>query len=450
MRRKWLAVVTVGLGVLLAGGLWLTRTPIASSEKEGAGKQKMQKSIREIRTAPAIKSPLARTVELTGELAATESVVIASLVDGPIAFCPWREGDRVEAGQKLLEIDRRIYQANVKSAEASVMVARARLEDMEAGARPEEIVKQRESVRQLEESAAYARDDFGRTAKLAESGALPGEAMDKARVEYVGQTTRLASAKEQLKMLQAGPTRTALAVQKASLAEAEARLAQEKTRLAECVIESPFSGVVTRVHVRPGDMAAAKARLLELADFSSLVARIAVPEAFTAQVRPGMMLDARVDAYPGKSFRGRVVRVYPDLDRRTRTRMVEARIAGASGAVPGMFVRLTLTLERVDDALVLPLTALLTNEAGEKTVFVAKEGRAERRIVRTGIEDSDRVQILAGIEPGEKVIVSGHRDLKDGMAVRVTAPGGQERKAPAEGAGRMGQEGKKGKGEGKK
>jgi multidrug efflux pump subunit AcrA (membrane-fusion protein) len=438
------------IGVLLAGGLWLSRTPIASSEKEGAGKQKMQKSAREIRTVSATKSSISQTLELTGELVAAESVVIASMVDGPIAFCPWREGDRVKAGQKLVEIDRRVYRANVQSAEATVKVARAKLDDMESGTRPEEIAKQKESVRQLEESAAYAKSDFERTAKLVESGALPGEAMEKTRVEYVSQVTRLAAARVQLKMLETGSTRTSLAVQQAALDEAEARLALEKAKLAECVIDSPFSGVVTKVHVRPGDMASAKARLIELANFSSVVARFAVPETYTVRVQPGMALDARLDAYPEKIFRGRVVRVYPDLERRTRTRMVEAHIAGIPEVMPGMFTRVTLKLEQVDDALVLPLGALLTNTAGEKTVFVAMEGKAHGRIVKTGIEDSDRIQILAGIEPGDKVIVSGHRDMKDGMAVRVMEPAGQEQKSPPAGAGRMGQEGKKKKGEGEK
>ena len=442
MKRTILVIMMIVMGVLPAAA--------ASSAKEESGLQKAKKSAREVRVVSATKSSISRTVELTGELVAVESVVIAAMVDGPIAFCPWREGDRVKAGQKLVEIDRRVYQANVKSAEASVKVARARLEDMEAGTRPEEIAKQRESVRQLEESAAYAKDDFERTAKLVNSGALAGEAMEKTRVEYVAQTARLASAREQLKMLQTGPTRTTLAVQKAALDETEARLALEKAKLAECVIDSPFSGIITKVHVRPGDMASAKVRLIELANFSSIVARFAVPETHTVQVQSGMTLDAQLDAYPGKMFRGRVIRVYPDLDRRTRTRMVEAKITGIPEVIPGMFVRLTLKLGQIDDALVLSLGALLTNSAGEKTVFVAMEGKAHRRIVKTGIEDSDRVQILAGIEPGEKVIVSGHRDLKDGMAVQIAAPAGQGQKAPAAGAGQIGQEGKKKKGEGEK
>jgi len=431
MRRKILTAIII-TGVLVAGGLWLART--ASSAKEEAGPQKAQKPPQEVRVVSAAKSAISQTLELTGELVTIENVVISSMVDGPIVFSPWREGDRIRTGQKLVEIDRRVYRANVQSAEAAVKVARAKLDDMESGTRPEEIAKQKESVRQLEESAAYARGDFERTAKLVESGALPGEAMEKTRVEYVSQATRLAASREQLKMLEAGSTRTALAVQQAVLDEAEARLALEKARLAECVIEAPFSGVITKAYVRPGDMASAKSRLIEVANLSSVVARFAVPEAFTAQVRTGMALEARLDAYQGKVFSGRVIRVYPDIDRRMRTRTIEAKVDGIPEVLPGMFARLTLKLKQADDAVVVPLAALVATPDGDKAVFVVKDGKALRKKVKTGIEASDRIQLLEGINPGDKVIVSGHKDLKDGMDVRVIEPAKQEGKSNPDGA----------------
>jgi membrane fusion protein (multidrug efflux system) len=267
--------------------------------------------------------------------------------------------------------------------------------------------------------------------------------LDKARVEFVSQTAQLAAAKEQLQMLKAGPTRTALAVQQAALDEAGARLDLEKAKLAECVIEAPFSGTVMKVYIRPGDMAAAKLRLIEMADLSSVVVRFAVPEAFTAQVHTGMALEARLDAYPEKVFNGRVARVYPDIDRRIRTRTVEAKIAGIPDVMPGMFARLTLKLKQVDDAIVVPLAALVTTPEGGKVVFVVKDGKALRRKVKTGIEGSDRIQVLEGINPGDKVIVSGHKELKDGMDVRVIESAKQEGKSNPAGSSPTGQDGKK-------
>jgi membrane fusion protein (multidrug efflux system) len=132
--------------------------------------------------------------------------------------------------------------------------------------------------------------------------------------------------------------------------------------------------------------------------------------------------------------------VYPDIDRRIRTRTVEAKIAGIPNVIPGMFARLTLKLKQVDDAVVVPLAALITTPEEGKVVFVVKDGKALRRKVKTGIEAADRIQILEGVNPGDKVIISGYKDLKDGMDVRVSEPVKQEGKPNPVGSGQPGQD----------
>jgi multidrug efflux pump subunit AcrA (membrane-fusion protein) len=378
--------------------------------------------------------PISRVLETTGEVVATNTITVAATVEGPLAFCPWREDDRVRAGQKLIEIDRPLYREEVTGAAAALAVARAKLDDLKAGSRPEEIAQAEETVKKLQEATAFARTDIERIGKLVERGGLPGEAQEKARVTLVDLQSQLASAQQRLEMLRSGPTKTAIAVQEALVKEAEARLKWAQVKFAEGTIVAPFSGVVTKVHVRRGDLATLKSPLLELSDPSSLVIRFAVPEVFTAQVRTGMALEARLDAYPEKVFNGRVARVYPDIDRRIRTRTVEAKIAGIPGVMPGMFARLTLKLKQIDDAVVVPLAALITTPEGGKVVFVVKDGKALRRKVKTGIEASDRIQLLEGVNPGDKVIISGHKDLKDGMDVRVIEPAKQEGKPNPDGA----------------
>jgi membrane fusion protein (multidrug efflux system) len=425
---KYKIFITIMAGMLLAGGGLLFR--IDSSGKAGAAPEAKQKKPPEVGVASALRSAISRTQELTCELAATESAIIAAVTEGPIAFCPWREGDRVEAGQRLIEIDRGVYRAEVLASQATVAVARAKLADMKSGTRPEEIAKAKETVRQLTESTAFSKVDFERTAKLVDSGALPGEALEKAHVEYVSQKTRLAAAEEHLEMLKAGETRTALAVQEAAVAEAEARHALAQAKLAECTIAAPFAGTITKVHIRPGSLAVAKAPLVEITDLSSVIARFAVPETTAPSVFPGMHLELKLDAYPGKVLAGEVVRVYPDLDRRMRTRTVEARITGNAELMPGMFGRVKLNLETADDAVILPADAVLTTQTGSRAVFIVEEGKAIRRVVETGIEEGNRVQIVAGINPGDKVVVAGNEKLKDGAAVSLS---GGERPGPDKG-----------------
>jgi len=178
--------------------------------------------------------------------------------------------------------------------------------------------------------------------------------------------------------------------------------------------------------------------------------RFAVPEALTAQVRTEMALEARLDAYPERVFSGRVVRVYPDIDRRMRTRMVEAKLSGIPDVMPGMFARVKLELKQVDAAVVVPLAALITTPEGDKVAFVLQDGKATRRQVKTGIEASDRIQVVEGINPGDKLIVSGHKELKDGLNVRVMGSEQQEGKSKPAGAGLPSQEAEKKEARGEK
>jgi membrane fusion protein (multidrug efflux system) len=379
-----------------------------------------------------------RVIDLTGEVLPIESIQISSTVEGPIGYCPWREGDRVEAGQKLIEIDREMHRAEVKASEASLAVAQAKLDDLNAGTRPEEIEKARQSVREAEQSAAYEKADFDRIAQLVETGALPGEDLEKARVKLTAAEAKMNAARQQFEMLEAGFTRTAIAVQQAAVKEAEAKLELARARLNECVMAAPFAGTVTKVFVRQGDMAAMKAPLLRMADLESLVVRCAVPEARAGAVKQGMQAEVRLDALPGMTLAAEVARVFPELDPRMRTRTIELAVKDDANLAPGMFGRVRLIVESVNDAVTVPVQAVIVTPSGAQAAFVAADGKAVQRKVQTGIEESGRMQILSGLKPGEKVVVAGQEKLKDGAEIRLPGPlrDGQAAGKPATNGGR--------------
>lgn len=371
---------------------------------------------------PVTAGEMSRIIELTAEVAPLESIQVSSTVEGPICYFPWREGDQVEAGQKLVEIDREVYRAEVNAAEAALAVAQAKLDDLNAGTRPEEVDKARESVREAEQSAEYERSDAGRIAQLVETGALAGEEREKARVKLTAAEAKLQAARRQLDMLEAGFTRTVIAVQDAVVKESAAKLELARAKLQETILAAPFVGTVTKVYVRQGDMAAIKAPLLEMADLSSLVVRCAVPEVNSAEVRAGMKAQVTLDAAPGEVFQGEVARVYPELDPRMRTRTIELSLQDNGKMAPGMFGRARILLETVPDAVSVPVQAVISTPAGQQVAFVAVEGKALQRKVETGLEAGGRVQIISGLKPGEQVIVSGQEKLKDGAEVRLPQP----------------------------
>ncbi len=404
--------------------------------------QQAPKKVPLVSVETVMQGELVRSIDLTAEVVPVEAIRISSTVDGPIGFCPWREGDRVEAGQKLIEIDREVYRAEVKAAEAALAIAQAKLDDLKAGSRPEEIDKARQAVREAEQSAEFEQADMKRVVQLVEKGILASEELERARVKLVAAEAKLKSARRQLEMLEEGFRPTEIAVQEAVVKQAAAQLKLAQARLNECVITAPFTGIITRVYVRKGDMAfmpkaATAAPLLEMADLSSLVVRCAVPEANASKVAPGMKGQVRLDALPGKTLPASVTRVFPQLDPRMRTRTIELTTKDNGALAPGMFGRVRLILESVPDAVTVPVHAVIVSPTGARMAFVAADGKAVQRKVQTGIEEGGRIQILSGLKPGEKVIVSGQERLKDGAEIRLPVPAkeSQPKGTPAEALG---------------
>lgn len=241
------------------------------------------------------------------------------------------------------------------------------------------------AIASLEEELAKETDNLRRTRQLVENRALPAESLDQAR---------------------------------AAMENVRARMVQAEESAGDYIVSAPWDGVVSRLEVRTGEFAAPRSVLVEIYDPGSLVIRAAVPEKHAAAIQVGMQVDIRLDAYPEKFVQGRIARAYPYLESRLRTRTVEIATEPPMDLLPGMFARLQIWLKTADDAVAVPGEAVVSTPEGE-AVFVLENGKALRRMVTTGIQEKNRIQIAAGIKAGEKVIVAGNEKLKPGAAVRV-------------------------------
>jgi len=408
VRRVLAVAIFVATGIGMIG---------CSSDENTRGKSKKPPRVQAV---AAEKTRLVELLETTGDVVAVNTVTMQATVEGPIAFCPWREGDRVEqAGQKLIEIDRPLYHQEVLAAQGVLAVAKAKLADLKAGARPEEIAQARESVRHFEDCTSFAKADLDRSKSLVESGSLPAELAEKARVSYVKCQTQFGAAKEQLAMLEAGPTKTEIAVQQAVVDEAAAKRDVAQAKLDECLLKAPFAGVITQVFVRPGDLATPRAPLLKMMDPLSLVVRAGLPESCAANIRKGTKAVIRLDAYPGKTFSARIERVYPRLEWESRTRIIEVKIIEPVELIPHLFARVSVQGRVVDEAVVVPDAAIVTTPRGHKVVYVVKDGKASMRKVTIGLEQGERVQITDGLQVSEMVVIAGNLNLKDGAKVQL-------------------------------
>lgn len=229
-------------------------------------------------------------------------------------------------------------------------------------------------------------EELKRVEQLVEKGALPGDQLDRAKSTYERVRAQLIKAEESTGDYQ---------------------------------VAAPWDGVISRVLVTDGNYLSPRATLVEIFDPASLVVRLAVPEAEAAAIDRDVIVFVTLDAFSGKEYQGKISRVYPELDRRMRTRTIEVELIGQVALVPGMFARARLPLQTVTDAVVVPADAVIVTPKGGRMAYVIEDGKAVQRKVMTGIEEGGKVQIVSGVEPGEILVIAGNEKLKDGIAVRM-------------------------------
>lgn len=188
--------------------------------------------------------------------------------------------------------------------------------------------------------------------------------------------------------------------------------------VARSEIRAPFDGTITRRHVRPGQMLATNTAVFDIADFSSLEARLSVPESSLAAIAKGQAATLHADAFPNQQFVAAVDRIAAVVDGRTGTAQVTLDVVESGSSLrPGQLVRIVITTQHLDDAVLLPRAAVLMDR--EPAVFVVENGIAHRRDVRLGVSQGDLVQALSGIDAGSEVVIIGQSQISDNDAVEV-------------------------------
>ena len=208
-----------------------------------------------------------------------------------------------------------------------------------------------------------------------------------------------------------------------NLKVADAALQLVEARLAKTEIKAPFSGIIGLRSVSVGDYVKEGADLVNLESIDPLKVDFRVPEVYLRQVQAGQPLEISLDAYPNKTFDGRVLAVNPLLDAAGRSVVIRAQVKNQDASLrPGMFTRVRLITKDVTEALVVPEEALVPQGA-DKFLFKVVDNVAVRTKVEVGQRRDGKVEIVAGVALGDIVVTAGQQRLRDGVAVsRSTAP----------------------------
>jgi HlyD family secretion protein len=241
----------------------------------------------------------------SGTVEATDAQLGFQAPGRVVSIAP-REGDRVTAGQELARLERSELEARRAQAEAQVDAARAALAELERGSRQELIAQARAALAAAADRRADAERDVARTRRLFDGGAVSRETLDKAQTAVDVARSQQTQAGEQLRLLQAGPSRETKEAARAQVAQAQAAVQGVDATLGNTVLAAPFDGVVTVRHREPGEIVPAGTPVLTVMDPRSRYVRIYIPENRVGAVRVGSRATITADTYPGKTYPGEV------------------------------------------------------------------------------------------------------------------------------------------------
>jgi RND family efflux transporter MFP subunit len=386
------------LWIFAAAGIILAGCSKSSPEQQVQAAPKA--SALEVRTAKAETRMIDRSISVTGELQADETVSVVFEVAGRVAKIHTDFGRLVRKGEVLAELDPTEYQIQVDRGNALLAQALARV-----GLDPNDTDRTpttSPAIRQAEAQLADAKSKFESASKLVKTGDIAQERFVELEKALAARQAALDAAKDELR------------TQMASVQSLKADLRLIEKRLADTVVRAPFDAAVTERLVSPGQYIKENTAVVRLVKSDPLRLRADIPEGASSYVRPGSTITFTTDAAPGETFRATIERLNPSLDKQSRSMSVEAKIANPKWTLrPGTFVQVNLITEKNAAIVTVPKTSL-HNIAGLTKVFAIRDGKAVEVKVPPGIEGDTWTEVPRGsIEPGDLVAVTNLSALID-------------------------------------
>ncbi len=374
-----------------------------------------------VETTTAKVQSITNVVSAEGVLFPRQQASISPKITAPVRRFAVQRGDRVHMGELLAVLENRDLSAALISAQGSYDAARATYASTTSSTLPEEIQTSKLNLKDTKTNFDTQQKLFDSEQKLFQEGAIARKQVDATEVALTAARSAYQTAETHLKNLQAMGASQQRQTAKGQLEIANGQYQGAAAQLAYTQIRSPIDGVVADRAVYPGDVAPAGTPLLIVMDTSKVIVRLHVPQSQAAQLKLG---DAAALTVPGfaAGFPAKVTVLSPALDPNSTTVEVWVEADNAKGDLkPGASVTVSIKVETIPDALVIPAQAILKASNGDTTVMVVhSDGRAYSQKVKTGIEQGALMQIVSGLQPGAQVIVNGEYGLPEKTKVKAT------------------------------
>ncbi|CAN5840608.1 efflux RND transporter periplasmic adaptor subunit [soil metagenome] len=368
-----------------------------------------------VSTVAAARRDLEQHVVASGRVWVPTRVQVSAQIPGLIVTVGALEGQRVKAGDLLVQIDDSEARSSGAQATAAVAQASARVDQLR---RVGSIVAT-ESLKQTETNLARAQADLDRSSRLAASGTIAAAELENARRAVdLARAQKTAAEAQQISSAPAGAdSRVALT----ALLQAQAQLTGATVRLAQTRIKALQDGVVLSRAVEPGDVVQPARTLLVMAVDSELQIVFQPDERNLANMKIGQRARTSADAFPQDVFDAEVSYIAPSVDPERGSIEVRLRVPQAPAKwKPDMTVSVDLIVASKAGALTVPSGTVRGASAVQPRVLVVQDGRVAQRDVTLGLRGDGSTEITSGLEPGSEVIVPDGTLLAVGQRVRAS------------------------------
>jgi len=354
------------------------------------------------------RATLANDLTLTAEFLPYQDVDVMAKVAGYVKTIPVDIGDHVLQGQVLAILEVPEIQSDVARAKAGVAAAEAN------------VVTAQAAVQRAEAAAGIAKLSYQRIQDVAtkDKGLVPRQELDVAQSHQMEAAAQLASAE------------SSVDAAKEAKAGADQEYVRAQTMMGYATIRAPFAGVVTKRYASVGSMIQAGIAsqtqampVVKLAQNNLLRLILPVPVNDVAGVKDGQSVDVNVSSL-GRTLQGTVTRSADSVQMATRTMDTEVDVPNRDNSlVPGMYAEVHLHLAARSNVLSVPLDAVDGLGTSVQQAYVVRDGTVHLVTVKTGLQTPNRLEILSGLQEGDKVIVGRHTGLSDGERVDAQAAG---------------------------
>ena len=396
----------------IVGLMAITTISCSKGEKEA-------EPVVTVQAAVAERGNIEQVITADAILFPKDQAAITPKITAPVKAFYVNRGSRVHRGELLAVMENRDLAAAEVENKGAYEQAQATYGIETSSCLPEEWQKAEFDLKAARQEYEAQQKIYDSRKVLYEQGALPRKEFDQSAVAVIQAKANYEIAQRHLTALEAAGKKDQMKLAKGQLTSAQGKYEGAAAQLSYSEIRSPIDGVVTERPLYPGETAPAGTPLLVVMDTSSVIARAHIPQAAAAALKVG---DAATITAPGDTqVNGKVTLVSPALDPNSTTVEVWVAAHNPDGSLrPGTTATVQMIARTVNDAIIVPASALLKTPDGASTVMVAgADGKAHQVSVEVGIRQGNRLQITKGLSGGEKIIITGAYGLPDDTRVKI-------------------------------